>query len=279
VIRALSLFALLLAMLPAAAAAAPACDFKLGFKALHDQIPDAVGGCLENESHNTRNGNTEQRTTAHHGKGGLLVWRKADNWTAFTDGHWTWVNGPFGVQRRLNAGPLFGWEAPAAAQESAPPVVAPPGTEPAAEAPAGVQWARHDDPEKSFEYPAGWTPITIGNLNMYVSPDRQARVTYLAPFKMGRDAKAVDFLGRVIDQIAADDAFELGPHSAVTINGFTGDLQVYAVKSRTPFLGAIVAIQRGSYVHVLDVGSTARSWEKHEDVLTHILTSYVPKQQ
>jgi hypothetical protein len=69
-----------------------------------------VGGCLEDEHFNTANGNAEQRTVAHHGQGGLLVWRKADNWTAFTDGYWSWVNGPSGLQRRLNT-ECFPWEA------------------------------------------------------------------------------------------------------------------------------------------------------------------------
>jgi hypothetical protein len=272
VIRLLSLFALLLALLPAAVAAQEACEFKLGFKALRDQIPTEVGQCLENESHNAANGNTEQRTTAHHGKGGLLVWRKADNWTAFTDGYWTWINGPFGVQKRLNSGPLFDWEAPAPAH--------PEGTRPpSAEAPTGVTWARHDDPEKSFEYPADWTPTSSGGFNFYVSPDRRAWITYMAPFQMGRDAKASDFLGRVIDRIAANSAFELGLHRAVTVNGFAGDLQLYGVKSNPPFVGAVVAVQRGSYVHVLDVGSAAESWDQYQDILIHVLASYVPKAQ
>src|SRR5687767_2388762 len=115
--RLIQLLALLVALLPASATAQAGCEFKLGFKALRDQIPGMVGACVDDERFNAANGNAEQRTTAHHGSGGLLVWRKADNWTAFTDGHWTWVNGPFGVMRRLNAGPLFDWEAPAAAQE------------------------------------------------------------------------------------------------------------------------------------------------------------------
>src|SRR5438552_1004853 len=68
-----------------------ACTFTLGFKALRDQIPDVVGNCLDNEHFNLANGNSEQRTG-----GGLLVWRKADNWTAFTDGSMTWINGPEG---------------------------------------------------------------------------------------------------------------------------------------------------------------------------------------
>jgi hypothetical protein len=84
---------------------AQACSFSLGFKALRDQIPAIVGDCLENESFNPANGNAEQRTT-----GGLLVWRKADNWTAFTNGSITWLNGPFGLQSRPN-GSRFEWEA------------------------------------------------------------------------------------------------------------------------------------------------------------------------
>lgn len=88
------------------------CTFKLGFKALRDLIPDIVGDCLEDEHFNPGNSNAEQRTT-----GGLLVWRKADNWTAFTDGATTWINGPEGLVSRPNAGPFFSWEAatPAAA--------------------------------------------------------------------------------------------------------------------------------------------------------------------
>lgn len=81
------------------------CVFVLGFQTLHDLIPAVVGGCLDNESHNPSNGDALQHTT-----NGLLVWRKADNFTAFTDGYRTWVNGPFGVQERLNS-QRFPWEA------------------------------------------------------------------------------------------------------------------------------------------------------------------------
>src|SRR5213076_567670 len=83
-----SLVALLLAVLvfaPAPGAAQTACTFALGFKTLHDLIPGIVGDCLEEEHHNSENGDGLQQTT-----GGLLVWRKADNWTALTDGTTTW---------------------------------------------------------------------------------------------------------------------------------------------------------------------------------------------
>jgi hypothetical protein len=87
-------------------AAQPGCQLVLGFKTLHDLIPNVVGPCLENEHHNPENGDGLQRTT-----GGLLVWRKADNWTAFTDGSTTWINGPLGLQSRPND-QRFAWEPP-----------------------------------------------------------------------------------------------------------------------------------------------------------------------
>ena len=85
------------------------CTFQLGFKDLRDLIPDVVGDCLDNEQHNPATGITRQPTA-----NGQLIWRKADNWTAFTDGQHTWINGPAGVQQRLNSEGLPG-EAPARA--------------------------------------------------------------------------------------------------------------------------------------------------------------------
>ena len=81
------------------------CQFTAGFKMLHDLIPTIVGECLRNEQYNPENGDSLQPTT-----NGLLVWRKADNWTAFTDGYMTWLWGPCGLQKRLNTGPYFAWE-------------------------------------------------------------------------------------------------------------------------------------------------------------------------
>ena len=97
--------ALVTSGLPAVPAAqAQECQFDLGFATLHNLIPQIVGQCLENEHHNPVNGDGLQMTT-----NGLLVWRKADNFTAFTDGFRTWVNGPFGLQTRLNSQRFF-WE-------------------------------------------------------------------------------------------------------------------------------------------------------------------------
>ena len=88
---------------------AQGCEFVLGFKTLHDLIPDIVGNCLSNVQYNPANGDALQTTTGSQGNGGMLVWRKADNFTAFTDGYHSWVNGPFGLQERLNS-QRFSWE-------------------------------------------------------------------------------------------------------------------------------------------------------------------------
>src|SRR3990172_9058012 len=113
-LRFLTIFAILPSLLSWAQqpVSAQNCQFVLGFKTLHDMIPDIVGDCLVNEHFNPQNGDALQETTGTHtdgGVGGLLVWRKADNFTTFTDGFNTWVNGPFGLQQRLNS-ERFYWE-------------------------------------------------------------------------------------------------------------------------------------------------------------------------
>lgn len=93
-----------LAATPAFVQAAPTCQYILGFKTLHDLAPTEVGNCLDNQAF-AANGDALQHTT-----NGLLVWRKVDNWTAFTNGYWTWINGPYGLAKRLNT-QRFSWEA------------------------------------------------------------------------------------------------------------------------------------------------------------------------
>jgi hypothetical protein len=121
--RVVALALVLVAALIPRPAGAAACRFALGFAALRAQIPAVVGDCLEDERHDPSSGDALQRTT-----GGLLVWRKADNLTAFTDGHRTWVSGPLGLQQRLN-GERFPWEQ---ATATAPAGAAPAGGAPRA---------------------------------------------------------------------------------------------------------------------------------------------------
>ena len=90
--------------LPSAVLAQEECSFSDGFLALRDQIgADVVGECVE-PPRAVESGNVEQQTT-----GGLLVWEKLTNLTAFTDGGHTWINGPNGIESRPN-GEQFPWE-------------------------------------------------------------------------------------------------------------------------------------------------------------------------
>lgn len=82
--------------------------------------PGDIGNCLDNQAF-AANGDAQQHTTR-----GLMAWRKADNWTAFTDGYRTWINGPDGLVNRLNTD-HFPWE-------PAPPAAAPATPAPSASA-------------------------------------------------------------------------------------------------------------------------------------------------
>jgi hypothetical protein len=98
------------------------------------QSGDIVGQCLENEWHNAFNGDGLQRTT-----GGLMAWRKADNWTAYTNGAQTWLNGPCGLQTRPNpeiGGYVFAWEGRVGSPCTGDATVAAPPPQPAPPAPA-----------------------------------------------------------------------------------------------------------------------------------------------
>ena len=80
--------------------------FRNGFQTLAQLIPGVVGQPLEDERFLPDVGDSLQRTTT-----GLMVWRKADNHLAFTDGLTTWVLGPSGLQSRPNDS-RFDWERP-----------------------------------------------------------------------------------------------------------------------------------------------------------------------
>ena len=90
---------------PVAVAQTAGCQFVLGFMTLHDLDPKDVGSCVDDQSLAQASGDQQQHTT-----NGLLAWRKADNWTAFTDGYRTWINGPNGLVTRLNT-QRYSWEA------------------------------------------------------------------------------------------------------------------------------------------------------------------------
>jgi pilus assembly protein FimV len=73
------------------------CRYQFGFATLHQAIPEIVGECRTDEVH-ADNGDAVQLTTR-----GILVWRKADNYTAFTDGKQVWILGLTGLQTRAGS--------------------------------------------------------------------------------------------------------------------------------------------------------------------------------
>lgn len=78
------------------------CEFVLGFRELHDLIPDIVGDCVESEQHDVSAGVTTQRTTR-----GVMTWSKSDNSTTFRDDSHTWIIGEYGLLQR-DEGPPTG---------------------------------------------------------------------------------------------------------------------------------------------------------------------------
>lgn len=137
---------------PAAAQTPPThCQFVLGFQTLHSLDPADIGDCVDNQAF-APNGDAQQHTTM-----GLMAWRKADNWTAFTNGARTWINGPYGLQWRANT-VRFCFEADApstacAGQPSKTQVNLPsnePAAPSAASTPAAVGPTAVDDPAKHF---------------------------------------------------------------------------------------------------------------------------------
>ena len=81
---------------PALAQDAP-CEIGGGFATLRAMMgAQDTGFCIEHPWIDA-NGHTNQRTNV-----GLFLWRPADNWTGFTDGFRTWINGPTGLAVRPN---------------------------------------------------------------------------------------------------------------------------------------------------------------------------------
>lgn len=96
--------ALLFAALVPVSDGAPSCRFHFGFANLAQLVPDQVGTCLDDERNDPTTGDDLQHTSK-----GLLVWRKSDNVSAFTNGQYTWLLGPDGLEQRPN-NQRFAWE-------------------------------------------------------------------------------------------------------------------------------------------------------------------------
>ena len=81
---------------PAEAQQYVGCSFSGGFQMMASYIPTVVGSCTDYPTA-TATGDVWQHTTR-----GLLVWTKSIGSVAFTDGAYTWLLGPCGLQWRTN---------------------------------------------------------------------------------------------------------------------------------------------------------------------------------
>ena len=152
------------------ALAAQGCRTDLGFAAIAGLIPDQVGTCVDDATYDNLSGDAVQHTST----GGLFVWRKADNWTGFTDGYHTWVIGPGGLQERLNSD-HFAWETESAAG-------------------GAVSAALSDKSEDHVVVPSGYPPMSA------LPADQRAGCLHLAQ-DLDRAGTGVAVRMRVDDQL------------------------------------------------------------------------------
>jgi len=249
----IAVLALLLALLAAAlggARAVAACSFSGGFATLHDALPDVVGACAGDVSYSGESGDATQTTTR-----GLLVWRKADNWTAFTNGSTTWVLGPCGLQSRPND-QRFAWEQGGACDDpvllaaptaesagngspGAPPPAAPPPTLPPAPAPtAAATLAPTPAPTttgtRADPLPLGATAQVTGLWTVAVvsaTPDATGSILQQLPANRPPAPGEQFFLARVSITNLASVARQFGAHTRLNALGPSG--QVYLSQANT----------------------------------------------
>lgn len=169
------------------------CEFVLGFAALQSVAPDTVGECLDNELHHPADGITRQATTE-----GVLLWRKVDNHTSFTDGHRTWVAGPLGLQQRA-VGDRFAWESDAGRVIRVGAVVSE----------TGRFVAEGNDVRRGYRLWANWINGEYGGLKV---GDARYRVELVMYDDAGEAAATRNLVGRLITEDKVD--FLLGPYSS-----------------------------------------------------------------
>jgi len=107
---------------------APGCTPSATFSSLRAQLGESVVGSGLECARYTEAGDQVQATTK-----GQFVWRRADNWSGFTNGSRTWVLVPTGVASRSND-QRFEWESDYGAPGTVP--YAPPAPPPAPAEPA-----------------------------------------------------------------------------------------------------------------------------------------------
>lgn len=233
---------------------AEGCQFVLGFAVFNHAIPGLVGNCLENEQHNPINGDGLQHTTQ-----GLMVWRKADNFTAFTNGYRTIVNGPTGLEDRLNT-QRFAWEA----NPDGLPVVqdaqvgrpSPPGVDPQAgprlhivdsttgyvQGPLVFHIAVSGfHPGESVTVAGTYVPYIEVATGMHQSPSTGA---FCTPVPLGPVQVLADAMGGFTATLQAPENLHTGGQTTITAMGTQSGLQT----------GATEVVPEGAQVPALPAG-------------------------
>ncbi|MAG37658.1 MAG: hypothetical protein CL878_15595 [Dehalococcoidia bacterium] len=247
VVLLLALVAPLTLPLPAVAAD---CEFVLGFKTLRDLVNadesrDKVGACLDSERYNPENGDSLQ-----HSAGGLLVWRKADNGTAFTDGYRTWINGPQGLQARLNT-ERFDWEAGAD--------VLP------------VETTGYSDSEHGFtlQVPVGWAngDPPGGGIVSFTGPEEGdgARPSIVVKRHGSGSNDLETFVARAREAaVAIVPGYVPGDAGTTTVGTLPGWFQEYAVEAQSlSTRGRQTFVLRDEHVYALTMTALASTWDHH----------------
>ncbi|HLH73155.1 MAG TPA: hypothetical protein VKX96_07710 [Chloroflexota bacterium] len=141
-----------------------------------------------------------------------------------------------------------------------------------------VAFAQHSDEEKQFNYPAGWTAVTVMRDNMahnyYQSPSGAASIYYLAKYGMGPNFKLPDFISGFVKALVAQGNFYPEKQEVTQINGHPAILQWYSTTGDRPTKGIAMVIQAGDNVYYMGAMSDPDVWSSYEPILLQCLQSY-----
>ncbi|HEX2924426.1 MAG TPA: hypothetical protein VHS28_10430 [Chloroflexota bacterium] len=209
---------------------------------------------MEQERYDPVRGDALQRTSS-----GLLVWRKADNWTAFTDGATTWIYGPNGVESRPND-ERFSWEQDGGAVVAGAPPAAPPIFEPVVKA-MDEQSGKAADAvtvllkavDQEWARVWGWQPSKPTTIYLYFDGDQMA------------DGFSV-ISGQPLTGVRRND-LSRGAAGIMTVDGGTGGWAVmlnlgghYGARESDEYIKAVLVHE---YTHVMQAdvaGATGPAW-------------------
>ena len=250
-------------------------QFKMGFATLAGMIPDVVGTPVVEEHHGA-NGDGLQETST-----GLMVWRKADNWTAFTDGYRTWINGPYGLQVRTND-QKFDWEtaqsapapstgAPAPAPAPAPSTAAPaPAAVPApapTSAPAPAPAAAPTPVPQAAPTPQPKPSLRSSQPNVIQGQGLQANSVWILG-EIHNDGTTPAYNVTVTGRLLSADGTVAGTNNQVFAYLGPGDTVGYQIEVQgvTSYARSDVSVDAGSYAGTAGFATLPITWVQNQQL-------------